>query len=496
MRRAKIVATIGPSSESAERLKDLMEAGMDVARINMSHGEREPHGEVIARIHEVSSALGKPVAVMVDLSGPKIRTGVMCSGGAQLADGSVVRITTDEVQGDSTCFTVSHATISAEVRPGDRVLIGDGEIELEVLETVPTGAVARVIHGGLLGDHKGVNLPGGGASLPSITEKDVEDLKFAVLHGIDVVAQSFVRNADDCRKARELLVGLGSSARLIAKIEKPEAFLDISRILEVADGVMVARGDLAVETSPERVPVLQKRIINEALLAQKTVITATQMLQSMIDCPRPTRAEASDVANAILDGSDAVMLSAETAVGRYPVESVSMMDRIIRSTEEVTVAGPAYRGPSASSDGLAEHPREDAARKDGFGRKSGSIGRAVAEAAVFAAEEVGCRLIVVFTQSGHMARRVAALRPRQRIIALTSAEETRRQLAVSWGVQAYMLPTSTTASDQVVRSGDQALISYNLADPGEKVVLMAGAMSDMAMSTSMKLHQVGQLAGK
>jgi pyruvate kinase len=494
MRRAKIVATIGPSSESAERLKALIEAGMDVARINMSHGAREPHGEVIARIREVSSAMGKPVAVMVDLSGPKIRTGRVCSGGAQLSDGAVVRIITDEVQGNSSCFSVNYDDIAAEVRPGDRVLIGDGEIELEVLETAPAGLVAKVVHGGLLGDHKGVNLPGGGASLPSITEKDQEDLKFAVRHGVDVVAQSFVRNADDCRKARELISGLGSSARLIAKIEKPEAFLDISRILEVADGVMVARGDLAVETSPERVPVLQKRMIKEALLAQKTVITATQMLQSMIECPRPTRAEASDVANAILDGTDALMLSAETAVGKYPVESVSMMDRIVRSTEAMTLSGAADMGGWESlrfADTMG-----DAARNKAFGQKSGSIGRAVAEAAVFAAEEVGCRLIVVFTQSGHMARRVAAIRPRQQIVALTSAEQTRRQLSMTWGVQTYMLPPSDTASDQVLRSGDQALISYNLAKPGEKVVLMAGAMNDIAISTSMKLHRVGQFAGK
>src|SRR5262249_38689555 len=258
----------------------------------------------------------------------------------------------------------------------------------------------------------------------------------------------------------------------IAKIEKPEAFLDIKGILELADGVMVARGDLGVETSPERVPVLQKRIITEALLAQKTVITATQMLQSMIECPRPTRAEASDVANAILDGTDAVMLSAETAVGLHPVESVAMMDKIIRSTEDEVMAVGISRGGDGNR-GFAGSTIPDRARKDAFYRSSGSVGRAVAEAAVFAAEEVGCRLIVVFTQSGHMARRVAALRPRQRLVALTPAEDTRRQLSISWGIQSYVLPVSTTESDQVLWAGDRALISYKLAEPGEKVVLMA-----------------------
>src|SRR5205085_2150237 len=312
------------------------------------------------------------------------------------------------------------------------ILISDGEIELEVISTTDTEVTARVIHGGILGEHKGINLPGAHISIPSITEKDIADLRFGIERGVDLVAQSFVRTADDCTRARKLIEEFGGSAQLIAKIEKPEAMDNLTAILAAADGVMVARGDLAVETSTERVPVLQKQIIAEALRAEKQIITATQMLQSMINNPRPTRAEASDVSNAVLDGSDAVMLSGETAVGRYPVETVEMMDRIIRATEEMA------------------QPAGTRMRQTIFGQRSGSYGRAVSEAAVFAAEEAGCRLIVVITQSGHMARRIAALRPRQRIIALTPSEISRRQLALLWGVEPFLLEACAPASDDLL----------------------------------------------
>jgi pyruvate kinase len=455
-----------------------MVAGMDVARINMSHGVREHHGEVIARIRGVADELKKPVAVMLDLSGPKIRTGKLRAGEVELKEGAELRITTEEMEGDATRFSANYALLAREVKPGDRILISDGEIELQVIETAATDVMARVIHGGMLGEHKGINLPGVHVSIPSITEKDVADLRFGVSCDVDLVAQSFVRSADDCRRARALIGEFGSKAKLIAKIEKPEAIDDFANILAVADGVMVARGDLAVETSTERVPVLQKKIIAEALVAEKRVITATQMLQSMIENPRPTRAEASDVSNAILDGSDAVMLSGETAIGRFPVESVAMMDRIIRATEEMA------------------QPASSMVRQTIYGSRSGSYGRAVSEAAVFAAEEVGCRLIVVITQSGHMARRIAALRPRQRIIALTASEQVRRQLAVLWGVEPYLLDDCAPDLTGLLACADRTLLQLKVADPGESVVVMAGRMNDVTISLSMKLHIVGELTGK
>jgi len=478
MRRAKIVATIGPASEAADMLRALMLAGMDVARINMSHGERVHHGEVIQRIRRVADELKKPVAVMLDLSGPKIRTGKLRGGAALLVDGAEVRITSEEIEGDATRFSSNYGLLAREVKPGDRILLSDGELELEVLATIETDVIARVAHGGMLGDHKGINLPGVHISIPSVTEKDVADLRFGIEQGIDLVALSFVRSADDCRHARRLIEEFGSRAKLIAKIEKPEAVDDFANILDVVDGVMVARGDLAVETSTERVPVLQKKIIAEALIAEKRIITATQMLQSMIENPRPTRAEASDVANAVLDGSDAVMLSGETAIGKYPVETVMVMDRIIRASEEMTP------------------PVTAMLKQTIYGQRSGSYGRAVSEAAVFAAEEIGCQLIVVITQSGHMARRIAALRPRQRIIALTMSDETRRQLAVMWGVEPYVLEHCNPESDNMLALADQALLTLNLAGRGEAIVAMAGRLSDPTISLSMKLHLVGDLTGE
>ena len=259
MRRAKIVATIGPASETEEKLHELMLAGIDVARINMSHGEREHHGEIIARIRRIADQLNRPVAVMLDLSGPKIRTGKLRNGEARLEDGAEVRITSEQIEGDATRFSTNYGLLARDVHPGDRILIDDGQIELQVLQTTPTEVIARVIHGGVLSDHKGINLPGAKLSIPSISEKDVADLQFGIERGVDLVAQSFVRSADDCRRARDMITKFGGDARLIAKIEKPEAVDDFANILDVVDGVMVARGDLAVETSPERVPVLQKK---------------------------------------------------------------------------------------------------------------------------------------------------------------------------------------------------------------------------------------------
>jgi pyruvate kinase len=401
-RRAKIVATVGPASEAPERLRELIEAGVDVVRINMSHGERAHHVEVVDRVRKAAADVTRPVAIMADLGGPKIRTGRLQGGGpVELAGGATIRLLVDEIEGTAEAVSTNYPRLPEEVKPGDRVLIDDGLLELRVEAVEPGRVTARVAHGGLLHERKGINLPGVALSIPSVTEKDRADLAAMLDAGVDYVALSFVRSAADCEQALALIRGRHAGAGLIAKIEKPEAVDDLAAILEVVDGVMVARGDLGVEAPPESVPLYQKRIIAGALKAEKFVITATQMLQSMIDQPRPTRAEASDVANAVLDGTDAVMLSGETAVGRYPLEAVQTMDSLVRFTE-------ASRVPDR---GLA---------KRCIGVQTGSFGRALAKAAVSAAAEVSATKIVVFTEHGRMARHVAALRPRQRIIALGS----------------------------------------------------------------------------
>jgi pyruvate kinase len=495
MRRAKIIATIGPASESEDTLRRLILAGIDIARINMSHGERERHGETIARIRRVEHDLQRPTGILLDLAGPKIRTGKLRGGTASLIDGTEVKIIAEQIEGDARCFSANYPLLPREVHRGDRILIDDGQIVLEVLEGGDSYVMASVVHGGMLGEHKGINLPGARISIPSVTDKDVADLRFGIERGVDLVALSFVRSHEDCRRAQDLIRKFGGNVPLIAKIEKPEAIDDLTNILDTADGVMVARGDLAVETSPEIVPVLQKRIIYEALIAEKSVITATQMLQSMIENPQPTRAEASDVANAVLDGSDAVMLSGETAIGSYPIETVTMMDKIIRSAEEIRAPAPAD-SPARENRPVRISDTPAYLFRRLRGRQSGSYGRAIAEAATFAAAEVNCRLIVVFTKSGIMARHISALRPSQRIIALTPSDQTRHQLALSWGVESYLLEEFAPFSDEILASGDRALVKHRLAEPGEMVVVMAGQFGNAAITSSMKLHRVGQPSEK
>jgi pyruvate kinase len=480
MRRAKIVATIGPASEAPERLAALVAAGMDVARINMSHGAREHHVEVIRRVREAAAAAKRPVAVLADLSGPKIRTGRLSGGGpVTLEDGAVIRLVAEEIEGTAETISISYTHLAEEVRPGDRVLVDDGLIELRIEAVEADTVVARVVHGGPLNERKGVNLPGVRLSVPSITDKDRADLAAVLPAGIDYVGLSFVRQAADCRLARELVDAVDPGVRLVAKIEKPEAINDLSEILSVTDGVMVARGDLGVEASPEAVPIYQKRIIASAIRAERFVITATQMLQSMVDQPRPTRAEASDVANAIFDGTDAVMLSGETAAGRYPVEAVETMDRIVRFAESA-------------------QPRDENLVEQLLGVHTGTVGRALAEASLFAAEEIAARTIVVFTQGGGMARHMASLRPRQRIVALTPTERLHTQLAVLWGVEPYRMRLADT-SDALLTDVDRALIETGSAERGEMVVLLVGTIEKetaerIPASTMLKLHRVGDLA--
>lgn len=473
MRRAKIVATIGPASRLPERLRELMLAGMDVARLNMSHGTHEAHAETIKNLRAIAAELNRPLALLLDLSGPKIRTGKLKDGQPiRLQADQLLTITTQNIVGDETTVSTSYAPLPQDVKVGDRILFADGLIELRVEQVGKTDVVCRVLNGGELGENKGINLPGVKLSAPSLTEKDRADLTFGLQQQVDYVALSFVRSARDCIGAKTLIEFLGADTPLIAKIEKREALEDLDNIIAACDGVMVARGDLGVETAVESVPFHQKLIVAKANAAEKLVITATQMLESMTHEPRPTRAEASDVANAILDGTDAAMLSAETAAGSYPVAAVETMARIISYTESNCQQG-------------------NRSRELIHGNQKGTEGRAIAEAAIYAAQELSAKLIVVFSKSGTMARHLAALRPSQRIIAFTPHEKTRNSLAAVWGLEPYLLDFDGHNNELLARA-DETLIQGNLAVRGETIVAMAGRIPEQpSLSSMMKLHSVG-----
>src|SRR6266699_875411 len=422
MRRTKIVCTIGPATNSEERLEQLMQAGMNVARLNFSHGTQDEHAQVIERIRAISTRLGCPIAILQDLQGPKIRTGQLRNGQAVwLHDGAGVTITTRSVVGDAQTVATTYKPLPQDVKTGDRILIDDGLLELCVVAHDETEVHCQVVHGGLLKEHKGINLPGVAVSAPALTEKDRDDLKFGVMHGVDYVALSFVRRPEDVLEARKLVRqfqaetgGEGKHALvdipLIAKLEKPEAVMQLNAILDVVDGVMVARGDLGVEMSPEKVPLIQKRVIARCNELGLPVITATQMLESMVTNPRPTRAEVNDVFNAILDGTDAVMLSAETATGAYPIEAVQMM---------VCIALEAEAGDSTARQPQCQRLTQE---------------HAVSHAARALSEEASVKAIVVLTRSGISARLISKDRPRRPILAYTPSERIYRQLALWWGV--------------------------------------------------------------
>ncbi len=473
MRRAKIVATIGPASSTPEKLRALLLAGMDVVRVNMSHGDQTRHAATISTAREIARDLRRPLAILLDLSGPKIRTGRLVDHRPiELSAGQELIITTQDIIGDCSRISTSYARLPQDVSPGNRILLADGLIELVVEQTVASEVVCRVLNGGLLGESKGINVPGARLSAPSLTEKDHLDLKFGLEQEVDYVALSFVRSARDLIGAKSLIEHLGAAVPLIAKIEKSEALDDLDNIIAASDGVMVARGDLGVETAVESVPFYQKRIIARANAAEKLVITATQMLESMTHEPRPTRAEASDVANAILDGTDAVMLSAETATGAYPVESVETMARIIAYTEN-------------------SRSQIDGFRKAVDHQHTGQEGRAIAEAAVFAAREMSTTMIVVFSKSGRMAGRIAALRPGQRIIAFTPHVRTSNALAAVWGLEPYVLDFSGRSAELLARA-DGILIGEGLVVPGQTIIAMAGRIPEQSgLSSMMKLHRVG-----
>jgi len=448
----------------------MLAAGIDGVRINMSHGTQDEKAADIQRARAAAEKMGRPLAVLVDLSGPKIRTRALRNNKpVELKAGQVFTITTRAIEGDNTQVATNYDGMPNDVHAGARILLDDGAIELRVESTTATDVVTRVINGGMLGERKGINLPGVTLPIPSLTEKDRDDLKWAAQQKVDYFALSFVRSGKDCEEAKELIQQAGSSAPLIAKIEKAEAIDHLDEIVATADGVMVARGDLGVETSVELVPVYQKQIIEQANAAGKLVITATQMLQSMVSSPRPTRAEATDVANAVWDGSDCLMLSGETATGNYPVAAIATMARIIEA---------------------AETRRENRSIINKLvGRQTGRVSRALCEAAAFAADEMNARLIAVFTESGLMARRLASLRPDQRIIALTSSREVINELALIWGVESVQT-TPSRSTEEILKIGEQALLHADLVDLGETIVIMAGRLSGLGLSSSVTLYTV------
>ena len=456
MIKTKIVCTIGPASRSPEVLERLVRAGMDVARLNFSHGTREEHGRVIADVRRVARRLGRTVAVLQDLAGPKIRIGPVRSGPVVLEPGASFTLTARKVPGDAAAVSINYPALVADVRKGDVLLLSDGALELEVVAVEGRDVRCRVVIGGPLNSFKGINLPARSLRAPSLTAKDREDLRFGLESDVDYVALSFVRNAEDIATVRRHMKRCGGSVPVIAKIEKHEALDNMDAIVEAADGIMVARGDLGVETPLEKIPQVQKALIRKSRAAGKPVITATQMLRSMVDSPRPTRAEVTDVANAILDGTDAVMLSEETAMGKYPVESVSMMDAIARETERAS-----------------RRPDGDGPRRDGPGPIPGSLPGAVARAASSLAAEVGAAAIITFTQSGSTARLVSRCRPDVPVLAYTPSERTRRQLALCWGVYP-IVGANRAGTDGMIAAALRAALSSGLVWKGQTVVITAG----------------------
>lgn len=471
MRRAKIVCTLGPATREPRMIRRLLEAGMNVCRLNFSHGTHDEHRRTVRDIHREARRLGTTVAILQDLQGPKIRTGPMAAGEVELLPGNEFTITTNRVPGDASRVSTTFLNLPREVQKGDALLLADGLIQLAVVRIAGPDIVTRVIHGGPLGSNKGINIPDRKLSVAALTAKDRKDLKLGVELGVDWVALSFVRTAEDIRHLRLALRRLkAADLPIIAKLEKPQAIANLVEILGEADAVMVARGDLAVETSPDQVPVLQKRVIREARRRGVPVITATQMLESMVDHPRPTRAEASDVANAIYDGTDAVMLSAETAVGRYPVEAVSLMGRIIVNVEAELASMPRKEAPSAS-----------------WWRKS--VADAICEAGTLAAEGLGAPVVAVFTESGNTARRVAQYRPGARILAFSPLEAIRRRMNLYWGVEPRSAPRLAT-TDRMVAWVAAALKREGIVHPGDRIVVTAGTPVGQAGSTNfLKIHQ-------
>ncbi len=477
MRKAKILATLGPASNTNETLHKMLSAGLNAVRINMSHGTQEQHAATIAAARSVAAEMGRPMSVLVDLSGPKIRTRNLVDGKpVLLLEGEQFTITTRAIDGNVCEVSTNFDHLPDAVEPGTRILIDDGAIELIVESKTETDVICRVVIGGVLSERKGINLPNTPLPIPSMTEKDHADLIWAMGQNVDYIALSFVRKAADCKEVKHIIRSLNKRklgrALLVAKIEMAEAIANLDEIIQATDGVMVARGDLGVETSVELVPVYQKRIIEKAVENDKFVITATQMLQSMIENPFPTRAEASDVANAVWDGSDAVMLSAETASGKYPVESVKTMVRIIDAAE--TIKEDQLKKPAKFS----QPP-------------SGRTSQALCKAAAYAAKEMRTEKVAVFTESGLMARRLSTVRSGLQTFALTTSRDAYSQLALIWGVQPYV-HEDRGSTGEMLKVGESTLLEAGVIDPGETLVMMAGRLSGLGLSSSVIVWTIGE----
>ena len=468
MRRAKIVATLGPACSSYDQLRALIDAGVNIARINMSHGSYEVHEETYNNLKRAAADAGKPVGVLADLQGPKIRLEKFENGPHLLEPGDIFKITVEDTPGTKELVGTTFKGLVGDVEPGDTLLVDDGKVRLEAISKDATTVTTKVIVGGMVSNNKGINLPGVAVSVPALSEKDEDDLRWALRLGVDYIALSFVRNAEDVVHVREIMAEEGISKPVIAKVEKPQAVDALEDIVDSFDGIMVARGDLGVELPPEQVPIVQKKAVEFARRWAKPVIVATQMLESMISSPVPTRAEVSDVANAVLDGADAVMLSGETSVGQYPIQTVEIMARILESTEE-----------------------QGASRIPPLGTKPRTQGGAMTLAAVEVAEFVEAKYICIFTESGDSARRMSRLRSLIPMLAFTPDEAIRRRMSLTWGIQSALVePVHHT--DEMYHQVDDYLLGNKLAKDGDKVVVISGSPPGVPGSTNdVRVHVVG-----
>ncbi|NDH37798.1 MAG: pyruvate kinase [Actinobacteria bacterium] len=472
MRRAKIVCTLGPAVESPEGIASLIDAGMNVARLNLSHGEYAEHQARLDRVRAAAKEANQPVAILVDLQGPKIRLGRFEDGPHELKVNDLLTITVEEIVGTKDRVSTTYKNLPSDCKAGDRILIDDGKVAVEVIDVTKTEVRTKCVEAGSISNNKGLNLPGVAVSVPALSEKDIEDLKWGLKAGADFIALSFVRSAKDIEGAYKVMKELDIYRPVIAKIEKPQAVENLAEIIKAFDGIMVARGDLGVEMPIEDIPLVQKKCITLAREEAKPVIVATQMLDSMITNSRPTRAEATDCANAVLDGADALMLSGETSVGSYPIEAVKTMARIIEKTETDAL----HLIPA-----LLHNPR--------------TKGGAITKAATEVGQVIGAKVLATFTKSGDSARRMSRLRSNIPVVALTPDETTYRQLALSWGVEPFITPLVKT-TDEMVKQVDAILIEEKRVTKGEAIMIVAGSPPGIPGSTNaMRVHIIGDAVG-
>ncbi|MBF6221273.1 pyruvate kinase [Nocardia gipuzkoensis] len=468
MRRTKIVCTLGPATATEDRIRELVESGMDVARLNFSHGEHADHAENYKKVRQASDHLGRAVGILADLQGPKIRLGRFLEGKTVWATGEEVRITVDDVDGTHDRVSTTYKELAQDAKAGDRLLVDDGKVGLTVTGVDGNDVVCRVTEGGPVSNNKGVSLPGMDVSVPALSEKDIEDLEFALKLGVDFIALSFVRSPSDVELVHDVMDRVGRRVPVIGKLEKPEAIDNLEAVVLAFDAVMVARGDLGVELPLEQVPIVQKRAIQMARENAKPVIVATQMLESMIENSRPTRAEASDVANAVLDGADAVMLSGETSVGRYPIETVRTMARIVHAVETESTRVPPLTHVPRTKRGVISYAARD-------------IG-----------ERLNAKALVAFTQSGDTVRRLARLHTPLPLLAFTPLPEVRSQLALTWGTETFIVPT-VDSTDAMIHQVDVALLSMDRYQKGDLVVIVAGSPPGTVGSTNLiHVHRIGE----